>query len=106
MVERSHLKNGDVARWGDVLYADMTFSGKTRRYFRFETKSKKGRTRVGYFDEKGHSARKPLLKTPIDGARLSSGFGKRRHPILGYILVVRDNLYVIVRYRKGQLFFS
>ena len=84
MVERSHLKNGDVARWGDVLYADMTFSGKTRRYFRFETKSKKGRTRVGYFDEKGHSARKPLLKTPVDGARLSSGYGRRRHPILGY----------------------
>ena len=84
LVERSHLKNGDIARWGEVLYADLTVSGKTQRYFRFETKDKKGRTRVGYFNEKGHSARKPLLKTPVDGARLSSGFGRRRHPILGY----------------------
>jgi murein DD-endopeptidase MepM/ murein hydrolase activator NlpD len=84
LVERSHLKNGDIARWGEVLYAEMTVRGKTQRYFRFETKNKKGRTRVGYFNEKGHSARKPLLKTPVDGARLSSGFGRRRHPILGY----------------------
>lgn len=84
MVERSHLKNGDVARWGDVLYADMTVQGKTQRYYRFESKDRNGRISVGYFDDKGHSVRKPLLKTPIDGARLSSGFGKRRHPILGY----------------------
>lgn len=84
LVERAHLKNGDVARWGDVLYADMTVRGKTQRYFRFESKNRKGRTRVGYFDEKGYSARKPLLKTPVDGARLSSGYGRRRHPILGY----------------------
>lgn len=84
LVERSHLKSGKIARWGDVLYADMTVSGKTQRYFRFESKTRKGRTNVGYFDEKGRSARKPLLKTPVDGARLSSGFGRRRHPILGY----------------------
>jgi len=84
LVERSHLKNGDIARWGDVLYAEMTVSGKTQRYFRFDSKNKKGRTHVGYFNEKGYSARKPLLKTPVDGARLSSGFGRRRHPILGY----------------------
>lgn len=84
MVERSHLKNGEIAKWGDVLYADMTVSGKTQRYYRFETKSRNGRSVVGYFDDKGYSVRKPLLKTPIDGARLSSGYGKRRHPILGY----------------------
>jgi murein DD-endopeptidase MepM/ murein hydrolase activator NlpD len=84
LVERSHLNNGEIARWGDVLYADMTVSGKTQRYFRYESKNKRGRTRVGYYNEKGYSARKPLLKTPVDGARLSSGFGRRRHPILGY----------------------
>ena len=84
LVERSHLTNGDIARWGDVLYADMTVGGKTQRYFRFESNGRKGRPRVGYFDGKGYSARKPLLKTPVDGARLSSGFGRRRHPILGY----------------------
>ncbi len=37
-----------------------------------------------YFDDRGQSARKALMRTPIDGARLSSGFGRRRHPILGY----------------------
>ncbi|MCH7814405.1 MAG: M23 family metallopeptidase, partial [Planctomycetes bacterium] len=37
-----------------------------------------------YFDAKGRSARKALMRTPIDGARLSSVFGRRRHPILGY----------------------
>jgi murein DD-endopeptidase MepM/ murein hydrolase activator NlpD len=84
LVERAHLKTGEVARWGDVLYADMTVAGKTQRYFRFESKDRRGRKRVDYYNEKGHSARKPLLKTPVDGARLSSGFGRRRHPILGY----------------------
>ena len=84
LVERSHLNNGEIARWGELLYADMTVSGKTQRYFRYESKGRKGRTRIGYYNAKGHSARKPLLKTPVDGARLSSGFGRRRHPILGY----------------------
>ena len=37
-----------------------------------------------FYDSEGKSIRKTLMKTPIDGARLSSGFGKRRHPILGY----------------------
>ncbi|MFM8991188.1 MAG: M23 family metallopeptidase, partial [Alphaproteobacteria bacterium] len=39
---------------------------------------------VDFFNEKGESVRKALLKTPIDGARLTSGFGNRTHPILGY----------------------
>lgn len=84
MVERSHLKSGGIARWGNILYAQMTVGGKTKQYYRFEAKLRNGRSRVGYFDERGHSARKPLLKTPVDGARLSSRYGKRRHPILGY----------------------
>ena len=37
-----------------------------------------------YFNSQGESIRKTLMKTPIDGARLSSGFGKRRHPVLGF----------------------
>jgi murein DD-endopeptidase MepM/ murein hydrolase activator NlpD len=37
-----------------------------------------------YFDDKGQSAKKALMRTPIDGARLSSSFGKRKHPVLGY----------------------
>lgn len=84
LVERSHLEDGRIARWGEIQFAEMTVSGKTHRYYRFEAKDRKGKSRAGYFDESGHSARKPLLKTPVDGARLSSRYGKRRHPILGY----------------------
>jgi murein DD-endopeptidase MepM/ murein hydrolase activator NlpD len=84
LAERSHLEDGRIAHWGDIQFAEMIVSGKTHRYYRFESHDRKGKARVGYFDESGHSARKPLLKTPVDGARLSSRYGKRRHPILGY----------------------
>jgi murein DD-endopeptidase MepM/ murein hydrolase activator NlpD len=61
-------------------YAQLTLDGKTRTYYRFTTAD--GQT--DYFDEKGQSAQKSLLKTPVSGARLTSGFGMRRHPLLGY----------------------
>tara|TARA_Y100001934_G_scaffold1300_1_gene1902 strand:- start:244040 stop:245320 length:1281 start_codon:yes stop_codon:yes gene_type:complete len=80
MVERLHQKNGDFARWGNILYAELVLSGKSMRLFRYESK----RHGVEYFDERGRSAQKALMKTPINGARLSSRYGKRRHPILGY----------------------
>ncbi|MCR9178387.1 MAG: peptidoglycan DD-metalloendopeptidase family protein [Alphaproteobacteria bacterium] len=71
---------GVPVRTGDVIYASMTLSGKTKTYYRYTPKS--GIT--DYFDEQGRSVRKTLMRTPVDGARLSSGFGKRRHPVLGY----------------------
>ncbi|MBO6838055.1 MAG: M23 family metallopeptidase, partial [Alphaproteobacteria bacterium] len=40
--------------------------------------------RIDYYDAKGQSVRRALLRTPVEGARISSGFGKRKHPILGY----------------------
>ncbi len=80
MVERLHQKNGDFARWGKILYAELVLSGKPVRLYRYESRHHG----VEYFDEKGRSAQKALMKTPINGARLSSRFGKRRHPILGY----------------------
>ena len=58
----------------------MVLSGKPVRRYRYTPKS--GVT--DYFDEKGQSVRKTLMRTPIDGARLSSGYGMRKHPILGY----------------------
>jgi murein DD-endopeptidase MepM/ murein hydrolase activator NlpD len=72
---------GQYVKTADVLFGSMTTSGRTRKLFRF-TPSDTGVP--DYFDEKGHSAKKFLMKTPIDGGRLSSGFGMRRHPILGY----------------------
>ncbi len=61
-------------------YAELTFDGKTKSYYRFT--STDGQTE--YFDENGRSASRALLKTPISGARLTSGFGMRRHPLLRY----------------------
>jgi murein DD-endopeptidase MepM/ murein hydrolase activator NlpD len=61
-------------------YATLNVQGKPKTYYRFTTKD--GRT--GYYDSKGQSASRSLMRTPISGARISSGFGMRRHPILGY----------------------
>ncbi len=61
-------------------YAQLTLGGKTKTYYRYTTAD--GQT--DYFDEDGKSATKSLLKTPVSGARLTSGFGMRRHPLLGY----------------------
>lgn len=71
---------GNRVRNGDIQYASMTLSGKTVAFYRYTPDS--GIT--DYFGPDGRSVRKTLMRTPIDGARLSSGFGKRRHPILGY----------------------
>lgn len=73
-------EDGDAVGGGEILFAALTLSGKRKAIYRF--KGDDGHTE--YFDEKGRSAQKALMRTPIDGARLSSGFGRRRHPILGY----------------------
>ena len=66
---------------GNILYANLALkSGISLKLYRFE--NEKGE--IEYFDETGKSAQKLLMKTPIDGARISSGYGKRKHPILGY----------------------
>jgi murein DD-endopeptidase MepM/ murein hydrolase activator NlpD len=61
-------------------FAQLTLDGKTKTLYRYTTAD--GQT--DYFDEQGRSAQKSLLKTPVSGARLTSGFGMRRHPLLGY----------------------
>jgi len=71
---------GNIVKSDVIQYAALTLSGIPTRIFRFKTKD--GNT--DYYNEKGHSAKKALMRTPIDGARLSSGFGRRKHPILGY----------------------
>jgi murein DD-endopeptidase MepM/ murein hydrolase activator NlpD len=69
-----------VTQTGDILFASMTLSGDKLSVYRYAVK--KGDT--GFFNEKGESVRKALLRTPVDGARLSSRYGKRKHPVLGY----------------------
>jgi murein DD-endopeptidase MepM/ murein hydrolase activator NlpD len=66
---------------GDVLFAALTVGGKQHKLWRFDPT---GDGEWDYFDENGQSMKKFLMKTPIDGARLSSRFGLRKHPILGY----------------------
>jgi murein DD-endopeptidase MepM/ murein hydrolase activator NlpD len=73
-------EDGKLVRQGDILYAAMTLSGKELELFRFTPRN----GHMDYFNAQGHSVRKALMRTPIDGARLTSRFGRRRHPILGY----------------------
>ncbi|MHA1597805.1 MAG: M23 family metallopeptidase [Alphaproteobacteria bacterium] len=80
MYERFYNEDGEQTHNGDVVYAAMTLSGKRKAVYRHTLAD----GTVDYFDDRGASAKKALMRTPIDGARLSSGFGKRRHPILGY----------------------
>jgi len=77
-----HIINdrGERADSGDILSATLTLRGKPISVYRHI--GSKGH--VEYFNEKGESAQKALMRTPIDGARLSSRYGKRRHPVLGY----------------------
>jgi murein DD-endopeptidase MepM/ murein hydrolase activator NlpD len=80
LFERFHDETGALVFAGGFVFADLVLSGGRHPIYRHATKD--GLT--DYFDPRGHSARKALLLTPIDGARLSSRYGKRRHPILGY----------------------
>lgn len=80
LYDEQRTDDGTLVRTGNISYAAMTLSGKELAYFRYTPKN--GVT--DYFDRKGQSVRKTLMRTPVNGARLSSGFGKRKHPILGY----------------------
>ena len=81
LFEMVALEDGSqIVRGGDLLYAALSIDGRLFEGYRFELPD----GRVAYFDRSGKSLRKFLLRTPIDGARLSSRFGMRRHPILGY----------------------
>ncbi|GAB6059579.1 M23 family metallopeptidase [Desulfonatronum parangueonense] len=71
---------GQAVKDGPLLFANLEISGRSYRIFRFTTPD--GDT--DFFNERGQSVRKTLMRTPIDGARISSGYGMRRHPILGY----------------------
>ena len=80
MHERFLNGAGEAIHDGKILFASLTLSGVRYPIYLHAPEDGGGE----YFNEKGESAQKALMRTPIDGARLSSGFGKRRHPILGY----------------------
>ena len=69
----------EILETGKILFANMILRGKKNELYFFKDKKYEG-----HYDKYGKSARKALMKTPINGARLSSSFGMRKHPILGY----------------------
>ena len=71
---------GEAIETGKIIFANLKLSGVDLPLYFFIDKKKK----TGHYDDNGKSAKKALMKTPINGARLSSSFGLRKHPILGY----------------------
>jgi murein DD-endopeptidase MepM/ murein hydrolase activator NlpD len=71
--------NEKVFETGKILYANMILRGQKNELYYFNKKKFEG-----HYDKNGKSARKALMKTPINGASLSSRFGMRKHPILGF----------------------
>ncbi|MFC0210428.1 M23 family metallopeptidase [Chelativorans intermedius] len=73
-------EDGSASDRSEILYVSASFGGKTRTYYRFRLPD----GTVDYFDGEGRSARPFLLRNPVPNGRFTSGFGMRRHPILGY----------------------
>ncbi len=79
MYERFSDDRNKVIKTGKILYAYLNVNNQKIKLYRFGKKSN-----YDFYDDKGKSIRKALMKTPINGARLSSPFGNRKHPILGF----------------------
>ena len=80
LYERFEDDNSIVQDTGKIIYASMFVNGAEINLYNF----KDGSGDIGFYNIKGKSIVKSLMKTPINGARLSSSFGMRKHPILGY----------------------
>ena len=73
-------ENNQVVDTGEIIFANLNIQQTDLQLYKYEYEKNK----IDYFDENGKSIKKTLMKTPINGARLSSSYGKRKHPILGY----------------------
>ena len=72
-------EKNQIVETGEILYANLKLSGLDNNLYFFDNKGSEG-----HYDKNGKSVKKALMKTPINGARLSSPFGMRKHPIDGY----------------------
>ncbi len=81
LYERKISEDGKRVEEGNILFAKLTLRGKPISLYRYKTAKSHF---ADYFHENGKSAKKALMRTPIEGARLSSYYGKRKHPVLGY----------------------
>ncbi len=77
--DRTATAGGKTVSTGDLLYAEIGAKGRMTRFYRFEHDGK-----TQYLDEIGRQLKALLLKTPLDGAHVTSSFGMRLHPLLGY----------------------
>ena len=97
-----HDRAGALAKTDPLKYAAMVLSGKRLEFYHFVAADGTD----DYFSPKGQSVRRALLRTPVDGARISSGYGLRRHPIQGYTKMHRGVDFAASRgtpiYAAGQ----
>ena len=71
--------NGKIFETGNIVFANLNLRGQNNAFYYFDKKGSEG-----HYDGNGKSVKKALMKTPINGARLSSSFGMRKHPIDGF----------------------
>ena len=84
--ERFYDDQGNTVRTGDMLFISLESRQGPRAFYSFLAP---GDSQPTWYDAEGNSARRFLMKTPVNGARLSSGFGLRMHPVLGYTAMHR-----------------
>ena len=72
-------KNKKIIETGEIIFANLKLSGQDNSLYYFDKEDV-----IGHYDRNGKSVQKALMKTPINGARLSSSFGLRKHPIDGF----------------------
>jgi murein DD-endopeptidase MepM/ murein hydrolase activator NlpD len=80
LFETRETADGEYVRSNRLLYANLKLRNKEMPIYLFE----KDKGFPNYFEPDGQSIRRALMRTPVDGARLSSGYGPRKHPVLGY----------------------
>ena len=79
LYEQFKDKDDDLIKTGSIFFAEIVLTKDAYELYKFEDNND-----IEYFNSDGKSATKALMKTPINGARLSSAYGMRKHPILGY----------------------
>lgn len=80
IMEKFYTEDGKLSHIGNILYSGLTLSGKKISIYHFTHPD----GQVAYYNEKGESIKKEFLRTPINAAKISSKFGMRNHPVLGY----------------------
>ncbi len=80
VMEKFYTEDGKLSHTGNILYSGLTLGDKKISIYHFVHPD----GQVSYYNEKGESIKKEFLRTPINAARISSKFGMRSHPVLGY----------------------